>query len=199
MNSINTSTSFNKNINKNTKYFRCRNLFKWIKTNLENNCKKLCIQKTKYVNVPELENNKGKNRDIKIVNKKSKIYTYISHFLLFFLTYLFYFLSLIGCTEGEDICTSKHITWIKIVIVELIISIIIASISIILTIYNKVSPLNLIHFMLMFLFFYEYSNGTIAEDHGYYNFVSFFMLVWFIILIELYIYSWYNYFNKEQI
>ena len=94
-----------------------------------------------------------------------------------------------GCNEGEDICTSKHVTWIKVVIVELIISIIIASISIILTIYNKVSPLNLIHFMIMFLFFYEYSNGSIAEDHGYYNFVSFFMLVWFIILIELFIHG----------
>ena len=189
MDSIVTNTSFNVNINNNPKYYRNRNLFKWIKKNIINNCKKLCNPRTKYVKDPELDNNKNKNSDSKIVNKKTTIITHILHFFLFFLTYLFYFLSLRGCTEGEDICTSKHVAWIKIVIVELIISIIIASISIILTIYNKVSPLNLIHFMLMFLLFYEYSNGTIAEDHGYYNFVSFFMLVWFIILIELFIHG----------
>ena len=158
MDSIVTNTSFNVNINNNPKYYRNRNLFKWIKKNIINNCKKLCNPRTKYVKDPELDNNKNKNSDSKIVNKKTTIITHISHFFLFFLTYLFYFLSL-------------------------------RSISIILTIYNKVSPLNLIHFMIMFLFFYEYSNGSIAEDHGYYNFVSFFMLVWFIILIELFIHG----------
>ena len=191
MNSTITSTSFEEKINNNnnTKYFRSRNLFKWMKKSLINNCKKLCNPSTKYVKDPELENNRGKNRESEIVNKKATIYTYISHFLLFFFTYLFYFLSLRGCTEGEDICTSKHITWIKIVIVELIISIIIGAISLILTIYNKVSSLNLIHFIIIFLLLYEYSNGTIAEDHGYYNFVGYFSLVWLIILIELFIHG----------
>ena len=191
MNSTITSTSFEEKINNNnnTKYFRSRNLFKWMKKSLINNCKKLCNPSTKYVKDPELENNRGKNRESEIVNKKATIYTYISHFLLFFFSYLFYFLSLRGCTEGEDICTSKHITWIKIVIVELIISIIIGAISLILTIYNKVSSLNLIHFIIIFLLLYEYSNGTIAEDHGYYNFVGYFSLVWLIILIELFIHG----------
>ena len=189
MNSTITNTSFNESINNNTKYFSSRNLFKWMKNNLVNNCKKLCNPKIKYVEAPELKTNGGKNRDSKIVNKNAKIYTYISHFFLFFFTYLFYFLSLRGCTEGEDICTSKHITWIKIVIVELIISIIMGSISLVLIIYNRVSSLNLIHFMIMFILLYEYSNGTIAEDHGYYNFVSFFSLVWLIILIVLFIHG----------
>ena len=189
MNSTITNTSFNESINNNTKYFSSRNLFKWMKNNLVNSCKKLCNPKIKYVQASELETNGGKNTDIKIVNKNATIYTYISHFFLFLFTYLFYFLSLRGCTEGEDICTSKHITWIKIVIVELIISIIMGSISLVLIIYNRVSSLNLIHFMIMFILLYEYSNGTIAEDHGYYNFVSFFSLVWLIILIVLFIHG----------
>jgi hypothetical protein len=40
--------------------------------------------------------------------KKILINSKITPFLLFFSTYLFYFLSLHGCLEGEDICTSKH-------------------------------------------------------------------------------------------
>ena len=121
--------------------------------------------------------------------KKILINSKITPFLLFFSTYLFYFLSLHGCLEGEDICTSKHTLWIKIIIVELIISIILGAITLILIIYNKMSSLHLFHFSIIFIFFYLYSNKTIAEDHGYYNFVAFFSLIWLLILIELFVHG----------
>ena len=42
--------------------------------------------------------------------KKILINSKITPFLLFFSTYLFYFLSLHGCLEGEDIHVSPHLT-----------------------------------------------------------------------------------------
>ena len=189
MNNTSIINIFNNNINNNTKtkYFKCRNFFKFIKKKVVNNCKKINNQKKNYIHEPEL--GKNKKTDIKNDKNKIKIHRHILHFSLFFFTYFFYLLSLMGCNEGEDICTSKHVTWIKVVIVELIISIIIGSITLILIIYNKISSLNLIHFIIIFILFYKMSNGTLAEDHGYYNFFGFFFLVWFIILIELFIHG----------
>ena len=55
----------------------------------------------------------------------------------------------------------------------------------ILILYNRVSALNLIHFIIIFVFFYQYSHETLSEDHGYYNFVGFFSILWTFILLEL--------------
>ena len=55
----------------------------------------------------------------------------------------------------------------------------------ILILYNRVSALNLIHFIIIFVFFYQYSHETLSEDHGYYNFVGFFSILWIFILLEL--------------
>jgi hypothetical protein len=35
------------------------------------------------------------------------------------------------------------------------------------------------------VFFYQYSHETLSEDHGYYNFVGFFSILWTFILLEL--------------
>ena len=70
-------------------------------------------------------------------------------------------------------------------ITTLIISILINFFMFILILYNRVSALNLIHFIIIFVFFYQYSHETLSEDHGYYNFVGFFSILWIFILLEL--------------
>ena len=76
-------------------------------------------------------------------------------------------------------------TWISTILVNLIISIIISTILFLLILYNKVSPLNLIHFIITFILFYKSSHLTFAFDHGYYNFVGFFALLWVFIMTGL--------------
>ena len=148
---------------KNSKYFKYRNFFKKIKNYAALKGKEIFKSKNNFINESESE----------IYNRKSKrpFWVHILHIFLFLLSYLFYYLSLIRCYDGEDICTMNK-TWISTILVNLIISIIISTILFLLILYNKVSPLNLIHFVITFILFYKSSHLTFAFDHGYYNFVG---------------------------
>ena len=94
-------------------------------------------------------------------------------FILFTLSYFFYFLSLEKCFEGEGSCCRKH-KWMKKKVIEELISIFLTIILLELIIVNKISKLHIIHFIIAYIFFYNYSNGIDFDDHGYYNIKYFF-------------------------
>ena len=121
-----------------------------------------------------------KNRFKILFNIKFYIYAF------FLLSYLLYFISLEKCTKGLDICPI-FVNWIKRKIKELIFSCLIMVILIELIIYKKLSRLHLIHTTFFFLIFYLYSHGLDFEDHGYFNFIGFFILffIFFIIFLPI--------------
>ena len=161
--------------------FQFRNYFKKISKSITNNFKGIFKLKKDYISEPEsvIENQKNK----KSKKKENSIYENIFHFVLFIISYIFYFASLLGCYEGEDLCSKKPL-WMIFAILSLLISIIISIILFSLMIHNRVSQLNLIHFILAYILFYQYSHDTLSEDHGYYNFLFFFSFVWFSIFVE---------------
>ena len=182
-NTINTSIVQLKQKNNNPNVFEYRNYCKKVKKYINNKCNQICKPKAKYVIEPESDSKNKKDK-----KTKKSIYTHLLHTSLFFLSYFFYFISLERCYDGEDICSTNQAWVIRIISFE-IISIIINSVLFILIIYNKVSPLNLIHFIIVFIYFYQYSHETLSDDHGYYNFVVFFSLLWLFILIGIMFYG----------
>ena len=103
-------------------------------------------------------------------------------FILFFLSYYFFFLSLEKCYEGDDICCRKF-KWMKLKVIEEAISCLITVVLLELIILKKISILHLIHFFVSFSLFYLYSNGVDFDDHGYFNINFFFIIVLSIIII----------------
>ena len=96
-----------------------------------------------------------------------------------------FFLSLEKCTEGEDNCSMK-IKWIKIKVIEELISCILTVILAELIILKLISKLHLLHFTVVYYLFYAYSHGINFDNHGYYNIKYFFIIVAsFIIVIIL--------------
>ena len=164
--------------NKNTNYFGYRNVYKKIKKYISDKYNNILQPKKDFMKEPEsmIKNKRNKN------GKPIRIH--ILHTILFFVSYFFYFLSLYRCYDGEDVC-SANATWLAMILVNLIISISICSTLFLMILYNKVSPLNLIHFIIIFILFYQYSHETISDDHGYYNFIGFFALLWIFIIIGL--------------
>ena len=178
MNSSNISMNFNNNSSSSMKYFGMRNFFKKIKKYVFNKSNKNLNTKKEFSKLPEPE-----IKNIKI-KKKRTTRANIIHIVLFFISYIFYYISLDRCYDGEDVCTTNP-GWIATILVTLFTSIIINIILFLLIIYNKVSPLNLVHFIIVFIIFYQISHETISEDHGYYNFVGFFSLLWLFIVLGL--------------
>ena len=130
-----------------------------------------------------------RNNDYLIINNKknNKKFYFLSNnytFILFCFSYFFYHLSLEKCYEGESKC-SKKVNWIKIKIIQECISCLISSILFILIALNKISKLHLIHFSFVFLTFYKYSHGIDFDDHGHYNFVGYFIIILFTIILLL--------------
>ena len=126
-------------------------------------------------------NNNSLKADIKITKY---IYNYKTLFqllfknaiyILFFISYLLYYNSLEKCFKGVDECP-REINWIKTKIKELIFSCLIMLVLIELIIYKKISRFHLIHIALSFILFYSYSHDLNFQDHGYFNFVGFFIL-----------------------
>ena len=168
-----------KNNNKKANYFEFRNFFKKIKRFITDKTNKIFKPKKKFVKEPEPGD---KNKNVK--TKKRPYWIHIIHVILFFIAYLFYFISLNRCFDGEDVCSTRP-NWLVLILVTLTISIIISSVLFLMMIYNKVSSLNLVHFIIIFIFFYKFSHETLSDDHGYYNFVGYFSLLWLIILLGL--------------
>ena len=166
----------------NRKYFEFQNFFKKIRRKIDVNCKNCFKKNPIYINEP----NSKRNHKVKKVRKT--IFNEIISIILFMISYFFYFLSLKRCYDGEDACPSNT-SWITFIIVTCSISIVINTVLFALMIYNKISSLNLIHFTIIYILFYVYSHDAICEDHGYYNFVAFFSLLWFSILMVLFIHG----------
>ena len=118
-------------------------------------------------------------------NQITKYYFNFFVFFLFFLTYYFFYLSLEKCNDGEDICCQKF-GWMKKKIIEELISCILSIILLEAIILKILSKFHLLHFGIIFCFFYIYSHGIRFHNHGYYNIIYFFLIVIsFLILISI--------------
>ena len=89
------------------------------------------------------------------------------------LSYFLYYLSLEKCLLGFDKCCLK-INWIKKKLVYLVLSSINTSFLLVLIYFGLISKKNLIHFIIVFILFYNYSHGQDFDDHGFYNIFGFF-------------------------
>ena len=144
---------------------------KKIDLNNKNILQNLNFIQYKYIN---LSNRKFKN-------KKYLKYLFIS---LFLISYFLFFLSLEKCNEGWDECCIK-IKWIKLKLIQALSSIAILIVLFELMFFNILSRLNLIHILIMFFLFYNYSNGKDFNDHGYYNIIGciLIIIIFFIVLL----------------
>jgi hypothetical protein len=71
-------------------------------------------------------------------------------------------------------------------VIEELISLILTIILLELIILKKISKLHFVHFIIVYISFYIYSNGIDFDDHGYYNLKYFFLiLIFFLFLISL--------------
>ena len=136
-------------------------------------------------NIPIIESNEIIVKDSKYYKAKFKnLLKKGPIFIAFLLAYLLYFFSLEGCYEGEGTCT-LYIDWIYLKVSEEVISIIIMIIIIQLMIFKIISKIHLIHFIIIFIIFYKYSHGGLFEDHGYFNFFFYFIILGIITFILL--------------
>ena len=133
---------------------------------------------------------------MKIKNKNKK-FTNSYILVIFFLVYFLFFLSLEKCYEGEDKCCMK-MDWIKTKVIEEVISIFLTVVLFEIMIINIISKLHLLHFTIIFLLFYLYSNGITFDDHGYYN-IKFFFILTIPIIIFLNIIKYFLYLRNKKI
>ena len=113
--------------------------------------------------------NKIKNNILITIYFFKKICKYYSLFL-FLISYILYYLSLERCYEGFDACSLKN-EWIKFKIEQEIISCIIIVLLLELIFYKIVSPLNILHLIVFYIWAVIYSHGIDFDDHGYFNFI----------------------------
>ena len=133
-----------------------------------------------YISKNKMKKNEKKN--LKMGNEKiAKIGNIIS-LLLFIISYYFYFLSLEKCFEGEAACSIKW-EWIMLKLAQLIISLIIIIFLTLLMIYDKISKFHLIHFILTFICFYYYSHSDVFQDHGAFNLIGFFVILFLFLFL----------------
>ena len=139
--------------------------------------------------INDLSKSKFKQIFIKDYNNKNrkglkKYYNYKQFIILifFFLTYLLFLLSLEKCYLGIDLCPGRF-DWMKLKVIELIISCIILSILIEFMIYGIISRINIIHVIIIFFSFYEYSHGLDFDNHGLFNLIGYFVLLFIILLL----------------
>ena len=97
-------------------------------------------------------------------------------FIIFFLGYLLYFLSLEGCDKGEGKC-SIYIDWIELKVKEEVLSCFIMTLLLQLMFFKIVPKIHSIHFIIIFIFYFNYSHGMTFDDHGFFNFVFYFIIV----------------------
>ena len=120
------------------------------------------MRKIQIIN--SIENEKLINQKyIFIYENKNKIKSLIKQifiFIIFGLSYYFYFLSLESCFDGEGPCTT-YIDWIKKKVFQEIISCVLLIMMIQLIILNKISKKHLIHIIIIFFFFFIIVMGLI--------------------------------------
>ena len=123
----------------------------------------------------------------KIINKKNVEYFIFTYFdiFLYLIAYIFYYLSLEKCLEGEELC-GNNMTWIYKKLVELIISCEIISFLVGKIIFNYSSKLHLMHLFVIFSLFILYSHDFFFWNHGMYNLIFFVLLFFLNICIILF-------------
>ena len=119
--------------------------------------------------------NKRKNKQ-KNNKKYPEIVLEIISLPLFALSYYLYYLSLEKCFEGEDVCSKKW-DWIYLKLFQLMISAIIILVLLILIFYNILSRLHLIHLIITFIYFYRFSHSSYFHDHGAFNLIGLFVVL----------------------
>ena len=158
--------------------------------NVENNlliCNNILSSKIKYKTTIF---NRYYNFIQKIIKKINK---YLFYYLI---SYFLFFLSLEKCYEGADACSIKK-NWIIAKIVELTISCLILVYLLELIIIKFSSKLNLIHIFIVFLLFYKYNHGYQFDDHGFFNFAAYCLLL-VIFLTIFYIFKGLFYLFKKN-
>jgi hypothetical protein len=103
-------------------------------------------------------------------NNKNRLFSYIVY-ILFILSYSFYFLALEKCKEGQYPC-GKKLGWIREKLFEAFFSAFIMAILFELMILKIITKLHLIHAFVFQLIFYIYSHGDEFYDHGFFNFLG---------------------------
>ena len=134
------------------------------------------VSEDSYYNSPHLRDN-TETRNVKR-NIPNILKNFIC-FILFIVSYYLYYLSLEKCYEGNDGCTKK-MKWIANKVIEELVSCIFVSLLIELMFYKIISKLHLIHFVLTFAIFYKYSHGMDFDNHGYFNFILYFIICFFL-------------------
>ena len=129
--------------------------------------------------------------------RKKKIFTLSNTvYILFFLSYFLYYLSLERCMQGIFEC-GKKIKWINRKLTQAVLSSVIICILLELMILRIITKLHLIHVLIIQYIFYTYSHGQDFYDHGLYNFLGYIIIV-FIIMILLFPYNIIIYLNKNK-
>ena len=159
---------------------------------------KLILKKSEEMKIKDsfMENNKrnckkiiGKKvlllKDIFLnLRKKRFIIKELKGLAIFLVIYFFYALSLETCLMGQEHC-SVNLIWQYNKVLEELISCIFGAFALELIFYKKISKIHLIHFFITFALFYAYSHGVDFHDHGFYNFIYFFIIVTLIIIAFL--------------
>ena len=105
-----------------------------------------------------------------------RLLKFLMIFPIFLSIYLLYYRSLEFCLEGLENCSHRFL-WIEKKIEEEIISCILMEIILQLMILKIISKKNLIHIIIILIIFLIYSHGQSFEDHGFYNFFFYIILL----------------------
>ena len=124
---------------------------------------------------------------IKYVQKlnKKKIKLFINNYsagFIYAISYIIYLFSLEGCFKGDDIC-GNNMKWIYIKLTQIIISSEIIVYLIVRILFYKSPKIHLIHLVIVFWLFYQYSHNYYFYDHGMYNIIVFI----FVLIINLFV------------
>ena len=95
---------------------------------------------------------------------KNCIKSFFKSFTVFAFIYLFYLFSLEGCFKGDDIC-GNNMKWIYTKLTQIIISSEIIVYLIVRILFYKSPKIHLIHLVIVFLLFYQYSHNYYFYDH----------------------------------
>ena len=125
-------------------------------------------------------------KNVQKLNKK-KIKLFINNYsagFIYAISYIIYLFSLEGCFKGDDIC-GNNMKWIHTKLTQIIISSEIIVYLIVRILFYKSPKIHLIHLVIVFLLFYQYSHNYYFYDHGMYNIIVFI----FVLIINLFVFA----------
>lgn len=119
---------------------------------------------------------------IKIHFGNKNLILFIISLFIYFISYFLYYLSLEKCTDGFDQCGIKN-KWILTKLIEAISSSIILSFLIEAIIFKIISKFHFLHIIIIHSFLFKYSHGIDFHDHGFFNFIGSFIIIFLNLLI----------------